>query len=158
MKRSTFALEKHQGARRRIIGKVNPGARPWNLKNLYDEPNKRKERVTGCPGICAGHFPSRRVDQRGTLYVEKLRFRRCFLCSRYHASVEYLGKMSPQGALFFPRVRSVVWQRTSETVKGFVLHRHVGGVRVSPIVFHMEITYLHLSSFIFEKSQVKFKL
>lgn len=107
LKRSTFALEKHQGAQRRIGGKVNPGARPWNLKNLYDKPNKRKERVTGCPGICAGHFPTPELPSgpEETLYVEKLRFRRCFLCSRYHASVECLGKMSPQGALFFPRVR-----------------------------------------------------
>ena len=74
------------------------------------------------PGYLCRTLPELPSGPGETLYIEKLRFRRCFLCSRYHASVEYVGKMSPQGALFFPRVCSVVWQKTSETVKGLVLH------------------------------------
>lgn len=54
--------------RNALADKSTPGVRPWNLKNLYDELNKRKKTRPGARTL----FPGGSGD---TLYVEMVRFR-----------------------------------------------------------------------------------
>jgi len=88
------------------LGNSTLGVRAWNLKNLYDKPNKRKEFVSREDCRVLRHFPSRRVD-RGTLCTWKsLRFHP--VVSRLRPADQGVGKASPQDALFSPQVCSAV--------------------------------------------------
>lgn len=98
--------------------KSTPAARPWNLKNLLRA--KQEKGVcyrTGARDTCAGHSRSHRVVRGTTLYVEKLRFHRCFLSvvdtTRRWSALENVAARHP----FLPSKRTLVTvrQRANET-------------------------------------------